>query len=168
MKRCPKCEKEKEPSEFNKDKSRKDGRTSYCRQCHREHKELKKIYGLSMDEYNQILLEQGGVCAICGGNNNGKTLQVDHDHVTDMVRGLLCIRCNTALGLMGDDMIVVQRMYDYLSPRRMLELLGGKSAGDLYDLRKNLVETRRHWREKGKKMSYRRPGLLMQPGKGSQ
>lgn len=59
---------------------------------------LKKTYGLSLVEYNEILASQGGVCAICGTQSSGKRLSVDHCHETGQVRGILCQRCNLSLG----------------------------------------------------------------------
>lgn len=57
-------------------------------------------YGISAERYDEILTEQGGGCAICGGGPSKSFLylDVDHDHETGMVRGLLCRRCNTGLG----------------------------------------------------------------------
>jgi hypothetical protein len=59
-----------------------------------------KKFGLTEEDYQRILAEQGGVCAICSGppDTRWKTLAVDHDHVTRKVRGLLCMVCNTMLG----------------------------------------------------------------------
>ena len=54
-------------------------------------------YGLSAEEYESMLAEQGGGCAICGRLPKAKRLNVDHDHVTGEVRGLLCYVCNTRL-----------------------------------------------------------------------
>ena len=63
----------------------------------KEHK-LKK-YGITGQEYDQILLEQNERCAICGKHQdeNDMAFAVDHDHNNGMVRGLLCSRCNTSL-----------------------------------------------------------------------
>lgn len=58
---------------------------------------IKKLYGLSIDGYREILAAQGGACAICGGPPGTKRFAVDHDHRTGKVRGLLCSMCNTAL-----------------------------------------------------------------------
>ena len=57
---------------------------------------IKKNYGLSRIKYDNIFNAQGGKCAIC--NTDGRELCVDHDHTTGKVRGLLCHRCNFALG----------------------------------------------------------------------
>ena len=53
--------------------------------------------GVGDDEYEWMLAEQGGVCAICGSPPKSRRLHVDHDHRTGAVRGLLCFRCNRAL-----------------------------------------------------------------------
>jgi hypothetical protein len=65
---------------------------------------LWKAYRMTVMEYDEMLEKQDGVCAICGGKNSGGLrLCVDHDHDTDHIRGLLCMSCNTALGLLKDD-----------------------------------------------------------------
>jgi uncharacterized protein GlcG (DUF336 family) len=65
---------------------------------------LKQNFGLTLAEYDKMLESQGGVCKICGGVGlSGKRLSVDHDHETGKVRGLLCSKCNTAIGLLDDD-----------------------------------------------------------------
>jgi hypothetical protein len=66
---------------------------------------LKTRYGITEEDYNRIFKEQNGVCKICGKepyehakNKMSKVLHIDHDHETGLVRGLLCSRCNGALG----------------------------------------------------------------------
>jgi len=63
-------------------------------------KDLEKQYGITFDEYNALRAAQAYRCAICGREeaNDRSQLAVDHDHETGIVRGLLCIRCNTHLG----------------------------------------------------------------------
>jgi hypothetical protein len=59
---------------------------------------IRHAYGISIDKYDQMFTEQGGVCAICGyPAMNGRKLHIDHDHKTGVVRGLLCVRCNNAI-----------------------------------------------------------------------
>lgn len=59
---------------------------------------LKRTYGLTLKQYDKMIEDQGGVCAICGGiNENGHRLAVDHNHETGKVRGLLCRKCNLGL-----------------------------------------------------------------------
>jgi len=62
-------------------------------------------YGITHAEYDVMLAEQAGRCAICSGppTGPGQRLHVDHCHTTGTVRGLLCGNCNTAIGLMADD-----------------------------------------------------------------
>ncbi len=76
---------------------------------------LLKEYGLVAEEYDALLAQQGGVCAICGRvNPDGRPLYIDHDHATGRVRGLLCRKCNTALGLLSDDAATVRVALAYL------------------------------------------------------
>jgi len=74
-------------------------------------------YGITGIEYEKLMNNQNNKCAICGKEPNGyyKRLGVDHDHVTGKVRGLLCPNCNTAVGLLKDDIVILSRAIDYLS-----------------------------------------------------
>lgn len=93
-----------------------------------------RTYGISGDEYEALLLAQGGGCAICGKSQGTEKnrLAVDHDHVTDRVRGLLCHRCNRALGAFGDSIDGIRRVLAYLErasvnradPSMRINLLG--------------------------------------------
>lgn len=60
-------------------------------------------YGLSGEQYRQMLEAQRGLCAICEQAPEGYALHIDHCHATDRVRGLLCRKCNMALGLFSDN-----------------------------------------------------------------
>jgi hypothetical protein len=76
---------------------------------------LLRKYGIKVEDYDRRLEEQGGVCAICKeARPEERTLHVDHDHVTGKIRGLLCFRCNNAIGDLRDDIELVFRMLDYL------------------------------------------------------
>lgn len=82
---------------------------------------LRSRYGLTVERYEAMLAAQGGVCAICEQaetilNRNGvqQCLGVDHDHITGEVRGLLCFKCNSALGAFGDDTRRLVRAAEYL------------------------------------------------------
>lgn len=83
---------------------------------------LKHNFGISLEQYNQMLEAQGGLCAVCGKpetarSNRGdraKLLSVDHDHATGAIRGLLCSKCNTALGLMNDNTSLFEKAIEYL------------------------------------------------------
>lgn len=73
-------------------------------------------YGIDSAEYDALLDRQGGGCAGCGGGPVGrrKHLDVDHDHSTGKVRGLLCSPCNMLLGKAQDDSLRLRRLADYL------------------------------------------------------
>jgi len=73
---------------------------------------LRHTYGLTPEQFTDMVLAQGGHCAICG--RAPKRLMVDHDHATGRVRGLLCGRCNSALGTFGDTVEGLMRAVAYL------------------------------------------------------
>lgn len=78
---------------------------------------LQREYGITLAEYQRMLLAQGGGCAICDcrpENCPHGRLHVDHDHDTGIVRGLLCHACNIAIGLFGDDTERLDRARAYL------------------------------------------------------
>jgi hypothetical protein len=77
---------------------------------------LKKCYGITLDDYNIMFEEQNGCCAVCGIHQSifKKTLFVDHDHVSGKIRGLLCHDCNIAIGNLKDDPKLFYRAIDYL------------------------------------------------------
>ncbi|WP_138958958.1 endonuclease VII domain-containing protein [Streptomyces sp. YIM 121038] len=86
---------------------------------------VRKTYGLSADDYEQILKFQGGRCAICRETRR-TNLAVDHCHKTNAVRGLLCARCNGTLLARGarDRADVLRRAADYLEQYPAWEALG--------------------------------------------
>lgn len=75
---------------------------------------LQKIYGITLDEYNALLKDQGGGCAICGRKPTGKALHVDHNHKNGDVRGLVCWGCNGMLGKLRDSAELAEKMAAYL------------------------------------------------------
>ena len=78
---------------------------------------LLKLYGISAAEYEMLLVAQGGRCPICllPLGTYARQLAVDHDHVTGRVRGLLCHKCNMALGVFKDDVYKLNRAIEYLT-----------------------------------------------------
>ena len=74
---------------------------------------VKRKYGLSIDQYNE-LHKTTKLCEICGQPQESKKLSIDHDHKTGKIRGLLCFRCNTALGKFDDDIDVLASAISYL------------------------------------------------------
>lgn len=84
--------------------------------------------GVTAEQYAALLKTQDSRCAICGvaaPDAPRKTLCADHDHATGMPRGLLCIRCNSGLGLLRDDEHLLSKAIDYLRSHRMLRVVGG-------------------------------------------
>jgi len=81
---------------------------------------LKHKYGLSIDDYNKMLKEQGCCCKICGITVDvfGKNLVVDHDHKTGKIRGLLCNSCNSVLGYAKEDEKIMLNAIEYLKQHK--------------------------------------------------
>ncbi len=83
--------------------------------------QLQATYGLTEEDYEAMDEVQGHACAICDGQDDRVRedgtpypLSVDHDHSTNRIRGLLCHRCNTALGLFKEDLNALRRAVEYL------------------------------------------------------
>lgn len=81
--------------------------------------QLKKNYGITVEQYDEMLVRQGGGCAICGSTESGDirrpVLHIDHCHETGVIRGLLCMACNNGLGLFSDSPARLQSAAAYLS-----------------------------------------------------
>jgi hypothetical protein len=76
---------------------------------------LQDQYGITTEEYNALFEEQRGLCKLCNNKERGtRRLSVDHDHATGRVRGLLCVRCNSALGTLGDNVEGLERALAYV------------------------------------------------------
>ena len=83
---------------------------------------LKHLFGLTIDDYNQMLEKQNHRCATCKkketriAHKTGRIryLSVDHCHKTGIIRGLLCDQCNRTLGLLNDDIDTLKNMIAYL------------------------------------------------------
>lgn len=145
IKTCTKCLAAKPLGDFSLSRQAKGTRNavyrSDCKQCcSQSTKEWHKrnpgrveanhrrrhlnAYGLTRQDYVDLLHKQGGGCAICGtnrgGTRNGKVLRmaVDHDHKTGTYRGILCNRCNRAIGLLGDDPTLLRKAINYLMAAR--------------------------------------------------
>lgn len=131
---CPKCHEQKSASEFT---LRKSGRFDpYCRDCNRAYQRewknrkyakmskherkaqaLRNTYGMSVDDLIDMLLEQDFCCPICTKPLDFEKLNVDHNHDTGSIRGVLDPACNTALGKFGDSVETLQRAQNYLTER---------------------------------------------------
>lgn len=148
-KQCRDCGETKPLDQFYRAGHRGDGHGSYCKPCagkrslayamkNRENYRrysVKCQYGITAEVYNELLETQNHVCAICGGiNENGRRLNVDHDHrccskgkaCGKCVRGLLCHGCNNGLGAFGDDVDRMLKAIAYvLKHREFYSLEGG-------------------------------------------
>jgi len=77
---------------------------------------IEKTYGLTPEQYDELLKRQGGKCAICRARPKSKRLAVDHDHGTGEVRGLLCSRCNhDLLGSAWDSLAMATALWHYMN-----------------------------------------------------
>jgi hypothetical protein len=83
---------------------------------------LWRTYGITKEQYDAMVIAQGGVCAICkkppqgfSGRCKKKVLVVDHVHETGEIRGLLCGKCNTMLGHANEQISVLKRAVAYLT-----------------------------------------------------
>lgn len=145
---CTRCHRVLALRAFYKHPDSNDGHTSRCKLCHREttrmthHKrrvsnpdkdrdrrvryDLKKNFGITLEQYDDMLERQSGVCAVCGkpetkaGPYGIQRLCVDHDHHTGKIRALLCNRCNVILGLSDDNHELLLGLAAYLE--RYIEL----------------------------------------------
>lgn len=87
---------------------------------------LKRKFGITLDDYNNMLTEQGGKCMICKNTEtsvenktgNVKDLAVDHCHSTGKIRGLLCFRCNTTIGRFEDDIELLKSAIKYIEENK--------------------------------------------------
>lgn len=79
---------------------------------------IKRKYGITLEQYDEMLASQGGVCGLCGGPPTRINLAVDHDHITGEVRMLLCDLCNKGLGCLKDDPVLLRRAAEYVEKFR--------------------------------------------------
>jgi len=137
-KRCSKCKEEKPLSSFYSNKTTSDGLQRECKKCCSErHKEwnkknkhkkarhqIKYKYGITYEEYELYLDKQSYKCAICSIHQDelSKKLNIDHNHETGEVRGLLCSNCNTALGLLKDNVDLFNKAIEYLEINKPYKL----------------------------------------------
>lgn len=100
----PSLERKKAYATSAKGKAQKKAHYESRKEFYQEHernRQYKKMYGITIADYDQMLAEQGGRCKMCGAVAAGPKRQrfaVDHCHTTGKVRGLLCVRCNVAVG----------------------------------------------------------------------
>lgn len=137
MKTCKKCGLTKPLDQFGCARGNRDRKMGSCKVCkkkandlwkqnnpeagklnQRKHAQRRKesrylkLYGMTLKEFETRKNEQHGRCAICG--KQPTRWYVDHCHETGTVRALLCLKCNTMLGLAGDDTNVLENAVRYL------------------------------------------------------
>lgn len=77
--------------------------------------DFRQKYGITLADYDRMFAEQDGLCAICfQPPTGGRRMAVDHNHETGKVRGLLCLRCNLAIGNLRDDPMVIASAFSYV------------------------------------------------------
>ena len=128
--RCYRCKKTKSIEEFYGDKTKTGGRNYECKECTKARikethdpdrardRHYRRNYGITLADFNRMVLAQGNKCACCGTDKPGgrhNVWNVDHDHVTGAVRELLCKDCNIVLGLVEDSPEHLQRLIAYVA-----------------------------------------------------
>ncbi|MFD7294425.1 endonuclease VII domain-containing protein [Streptomyces sp. NPDC059897] len=111
---CRTCGEIKPHAEWHRNASASDGLSTKCKACRaiqgrQDH--LKRNYGLTEAQRDEMVASQVGICVIC---LNAPAVHVDHCHETGRVRGVLCFNCNSAIGKLGDDPDTVRRAAAYL------------------------------------------------------
>jgi hypothetical protein len=133
MKNCTKCGEQKPLSDFYKSVKSYDGLQSCCKLCHKAvckishvaHKikrnlynkkyNIEKNYGISFDDYLNLIKSQNGNCQICKSVLiAGKNTHLDHCHTTGKIRGVLCGKCNTGIGQFNDSLELLKSALKYL------------------------------------------------------
>jgi arsenate reductase-like glutaredoxin family protein len=143
IKICIKCNKEKTEIDFYKSPHTKDKLQSWCKSCHtkimkewqkknpnkyakhQRNGQLKKKYGISYKELEQMYNEQGGKCSICQckismnvRDGRKERVCVDHNHKSGKVRKLLCRSCNAGVGYFQESEEILRRAIWYLHNER--------------------------------------------------
>ena len=124
------CGVEKNILEFYMRNKKTGTRHSSCKECDKarvkarhqanpertRNNDLKRNYGITLQEHQEMYDNQNGLCAICKNEGDGKwkKLCVDHDHETGKVRQLLCRRCNMVLGQVYDNISLLEEHIKYL------------------------------------------------------
>lgn len=127
--RCPRCKTYKPLAEHRQCKTAKGGIGPHCKICSRQYDKevdsrrkeayhkarVHRTYNLPPEAFDAMKQEQQNKCKICGsGPPEGAQLCIDHCHETGRVRGLLCARCNRAIGSFHDDANLLRKAAEYL------------------------------------------------------
>ncbi|MET7438474.1 MULTISPECIES: endonuclease VII domain-containing protein [unclassified Streptomyces] len=111
---CRGCGEAKPHREWHRNASSSDGLATCCKACKAargRQGHLKRQYGMTEAERDEMIAAQRGLCVIC---LKAPAIHVDHCHETGRVRGVLCFNCNSAIGKLGDDPDAVRRAAAYL------------------------------------------------------
>ena len=125
---CSRCKKIKPVNNFHANSRIKSGLNSWCKNCRREYQQscgkrpdlqqhklgLKCLYNMTVEQYNQMLAEQNGVCFFCKKPELDRRLSVDHNHKTDKIRSLLCRQCNFLVGHVENNIDLVKQILKYI------------------------------------------------------
>jgi hypothetical protein len=110
---CTKCKIEKDLNFYHADRRTGNRKRNICIDCRHTQR---KITNISTFEYAKLLVEQNNACAICGvsATELKRELNVDHNHETNKIRGLLCHHCNIGLGNFRDSTTLLSVAIEYL------------------------------------------------------
>ena len=114
---CKSCERKanKKWQQNNREKTVKVSQKWYWKNKEKTRASARyRKYGITQEDFDYLLKEQNKSCAICKVSFENQTPHVDHDHDTGYVRGLLCSKCNTGIGLLQDCLITLGQAKDYL------------------------------------------------------
>lgn len=100
---------------------------------------LRRVFGITLDEYKSILAAQGHKCPVCLKPLSGISNPVDHDHKTGVVRGIPCTYCNRRRIAQHTDWEIVHRMYKYLKDNPARRVIGGRQVPPKKRKRKSSV-----------------------------
>lgn len=134
-KQCARCREVKPVGSFDRQRSQAGGYNCYCKACRSglaRSAYFHKRYGITVQELEDMVAEQGCLCAIC---RTGPAEHLDHDHQTGQVRRVLCFPCNGGLGQFRDDPELLRRAIDYLETPTWQRTLACTAASRLTSLR---------------------------------
>ena len=119
LRKCYTCKEYKDLESFHKKPKEPLGRSYQCSLC-KKIENYRRRYNITIDDYNTLFNQQGGRCKICTKHQSDlkSILVVDHDHKEGHVRGLLCARCNQAIGLIDEDVSILEGAIIYLKGLR--------------------------------------------------
>jgi Recombination endonuclease VII len=118
---CTTCDEFLPPAQFPS----KDNFCLACLQRHQVAGHLQRKYGITDEQYAELLEKQQGGCAICGSTPKKQRLHVDHNHRTGVIRGLLCLWCNhRLLGGARESVAILESAIEYLTDPPAVGVIG--------------------------------------------